>query len=41
MLFTGWRFILADGLRLDDVDSMLYLDFGKEYGQWKPNIYGK
>ena len=30
----------ADGLRLDDVDSMLYLDFGKEYGQWKPNIYG-
>ena len=30
----------ADGLRLDDVDSMLYLDFGREYGQWKPNIYG-
>lgn len=30
----------VDGLRLDDVDSMLYLDFGREYGQWKPNIYG-
>ena len=29
-----------DGLRLDDVDSMLYLDFGREYGQWRPNIYG-
>lgn len=30
----------VDGLRLDDVDSMLYLDFGREYGQWKPNLYG-
>ena len=30
----------ADGLRLDDVDAMLYLDYGREYGQWKPNMYG-
>ena len=30
----------VDGFRLDDVDSMLYLDYGREPGQWKPNIYG-
>lgn len=30
----------VDGLRLDDVDAMLYLDYGREPGQWKPNIYG-
>ena len=38
--FYWLEFYHADGLRLDDVDSMLYLDFGREYGQWKPNIYG-
>ena len=30
----------ADGLRCDAVSCMLYLDFGKEPGQWVPNEYG-
>ena len=30
----------ADGLRFDAVSCMLYLDFGKEPGQWVPNQYG-
>ncbi len=30
----------ADGLRCDAVSCMLYLDFGKESGQWVPNQYG-
>ena len=30
----------VDGLRFDDVDAMLYLDYGREPRQWKPNIYG-
>lgn len=30
----------ADGLRMDDVDAMLYLDYGKGAGQWRPNMYG-
>ncbi|MBR4277857.1 MAG: alpha amylase C-terminal domain-containing protein [Lachnospiraceae bacterium] len=43
LLSSGLRLIKefhADGISIAGVAQMLYLDYGKRYGEWVPNMYG-
>lgn len=43
-LYSNLRYWLeeyhVDGFKFSEVASMLYLDYGRDAGQWIPNIYG-